>query len=391
MNKDKKAFIAITLIREVVTIYFDTFFAIYFFNIVNYQIFPLAKYYLTVYITIIVSFWLIRNFMKSNNKIPFYRIGISLTALYLSLIMLLKDNIINYIIPVAIIKGLGEGFYFFPTNILNSEKITNEERVKYDGLVNSFSKTISIIIPLLLGILLTYYSYIQIGKFIFALMIIIFALSYFVKDNKYAYHCVEIKKFMKVIKKNHKLKEVLVLQFLKGFTISSGVLCTVIVIYKIINFETNLNIGILDSVISVISLLSCILYAVKIKANHYQKIIIVTGILMLLSMGYLAFSSTKLALIIYLVIRWTLLTFCVIMSGTIINNIANHEFILKNNYKTEYYLILETVLAIARVSGYLILLMIGITNRMQYLSILLIICAIMIFLFCYYLLRVLKE
>ena len=66
--------------------------------------------------------------MKKNNKVPYFRIGISLQALYISLIMLLKENIINYIILVGMLKGLADGFYYFPKNILNTEKITNDTR-----------------------------------------------------------------------------------------------------------------------------------------------------------------------------------------------------------------------------------------------------------------------
>ena len=49
MNRDLKAFTLINILRNIVTIYFDTFFAIYFFNLTNYEILPFAKYYLFVY------------------------------------------------------------------------------------------------------------------------------------------------------------------------------------------------------------------------------------------------------------------------------------------------------------------------------------------------------
>ena len=150
---DKKAFTLINILRTIVTIYFDTFFAIYFFDLTNYEILPIAKYYVVVYLALLCGFWLLKNTIKKNNKVPFYRIGISLTSLYLALIMILKDKIVDHIYLVALIKGLGEGFYYYPRNILNTSKIGNQTRRKYDGIVNGINQISNIVIPLMLGIL----------------------------------------------------------------------------------------------------------------------------------------------------------------------------------------------------------------------------------------------
>ena len=47
---DRKAFTLINILRNIVTIFFDTFFAIYFFDLTNYDLMPLSTYYLVVYI-----------------------------------------------------------------------------------------------------------------------------------------------------------------------------------------------------------------------------------------------------------------------------------------------------------------------------------------------------
>ena len=56
---NKKAFSIINILRNIVTIFFDTFFAIYFFNLTNYEILPFAKYYMIVYVVTLISFWLL--------------------------------------------------------------------------------------------------------------------------------------------------------------------------------------------------------------------------------------------------------------------------------------------------------------------------------------------
>lgn len=363
---DKKAFTLINILRNVVTIYFDTFFAIYFFNLTNYEILPLAKYYVVVYATLLLGFWLLKNVIKKNTKVPFFRIGLSLTALYLALIMILKEKIVDYIYLVALIKGLGEGFYYYPRNILNASKISNKERRRYDGLVNSINQVSNILMPLLLGILLTFYNYITIGKVVFVLMIIIFILSFFVKEEVENNNPSNVWNFFKKIIKNKKIKEVLLIQFFKGFTLASGVIVVVMTIYKILYFESNLMIGSLNSILGLLTFFSCLLYASKIKKTYYRPLIIITLVLIVICLTILGINPNSYVFIIYLVVYATGATIITLLSNTILNNKTN-DLMIKFN-KEEYHLILETVLGISRVGGYIVLLIIGLIGTTELLK-----------------------
>ena len=182
---EKKSMFFINILKSIINVYFDTFFVFYFFKVANYEVLPLAKYYLTLYLFVGIGFLLISNVMKKNLKVPYFRIGISLQAIYISLIMLLKENIINYIFLVGIIKGIADGFFHFPKNILDTEKVTNDERQKYNGLIFTIEKISAIVVPLILGIALTFMSYIDLGKIFFLLFIIMFILSYYIKSDIY--------------------------------------------------------------------------------------------------------------------------------------------------------------------------------------------------------------
>jgi len=363
---DKKSFTLINIIRNIVTIFFDTFFAIYFFNLTNYEILPLAKYYLVVYVSLVGGFWLLKNTIKNKSKVPFLRIGISLTSVYLALIMILKEKIVDYVYLVAIIKGLGEGFYYYPRNILNTSKISNKSRRKYDGVVNSVNQISNIVIPLILGILLTYYDYITIGKVVFVLMIIIFILSFFVKEDDNKNKPTNVFKFLKKIIKNKKIREVLLIQFFRGFTITSGVITAVMTIYKILYFKSNLMIGSLNSILGLLTFVSCIMYATKIKKTWYRPLIMITSIILSISLTVLSINPNNYAFIIYLVIYATGITIISLLSDTIIANKSN-DLLIKSN-KEEFHLVLETVLGISRIGGYLILLIIGLLGNIDLLK-----------------------
>ena len=370
---DRKAFSIINVIRNIVSIYFDTFFAIYFFNLTNYEVLPFAKYYLIVYITLLLSFWFLSTNTRLKYKVYYYRIGISFQALYLALIMLFKEDIVNHIYLVAIMKGLSEGFYYYPRNILNSSKISNNERKKYNGTINAINNASGIIIPLLLGIFLTYYTYVEIGKVVFILMIVIFILSFYVKDNEKNTTRISLWKFYQSVKKDKVIQNAFIMQFLQGFTVGSGVLVGVMTLYKILYFKSNLYIGILNSILGLLTCITCIIYA-KSKMKHFRTVSIITLVSMIICLVSLGISPSNIMFIVYLVIYAVGITLITLTCDNIIVNVSNDLKV--KSYHAEYHLFIETLLEMSRILGFGLLLIIGLLNKIEYLNVILFISII---------------
>lgn len=388
--KETKAMFMINILKAIIEIYFDTFFVFYFFKVANYEVILLAKYYLTVYLFIGLGFILIRKAMKRNVKVPFFRIGISLQAVFIALIMLLKEHIINYIFIVAIVKGIADGFYHFPKNILNTEKISNEGRQRFDGIVNIITKLISIIIPLVLGILLTYFNYVEIGKVVFVLFLIIFLISFDFKDKIYVNKNVDLKGFKKIVNKNHNVKLSMWVPFLAGFTYSSGVMGFVITLSKINNFKTNLNLGFVDSLCGILSLIVATIFALKLKEKNFKKTLLFSGIFSFITLILFAFFPTKWTLICYLIVRYTLVLIINKISDVVVTNLSNSKE-LKEEYKTEFYLIRDLIFSVSRCTGYLALFIICLFVGMNYISYLMIVCALAILCEAIVVSKIIKE
>ena len=365
---DRKAFSLINILRNIVTVYFDVFFAIYFLNIVNYDIFTFALFYLIVFVVVLFSFWFLSTSSRLKYKVYYYRIGISFMALYLALIMLFREDIVNYLYLVAIVKGLGDGFYFYPRNILNSSKISNKERRKYDGLMSTINGTSAIIVPLLLGVILNYYSYVDVGKIVFILMIIMFGLSFYVKNDD-SDKKVGIIKFYKHIKNNSLVQSALIMQFLQGFTISSGVLVGVMTIYKVLYFKSNLSIGILNSLLGILTVLASFVYAHSKKEKYFKSISIITLVLMTICLVSLGINTNNVMFIIYLIVYAIGITLISLTTDTIIVNASNHLYV--RFHRADYHFLLETLLEIARIIGYSVLLCIGIIGRIELIKVIL--------------------
>ena len=197
---------------------FNTFFVFYFFKIANYEVLPVAKYYIILYFFTGFGFFLIRSAMKKNRKVPNFRIGISLQALYITLILLLKENIVDHIILVGFMKGMADGFYYYPKNILDSDKISNEGRQKYSGIVNTIDKVSGIIMPVILGVALTFLSYIQVGKIFFCIYVIMFILSFGIKEDYKPVNKFKLKEYLKLIRQSADIKRATIVSFMSGLT-----------------------------------------------------------------------------------------------------------------------------------------------------------------------------
>lgn len=375
--KEKRAIFAIDILKNIINVYFDTFFVFYFFKVANYEVLPLAKYYLTLYLSIGIAFYLIRNVMKKNIKVPYFRIGISLQALYISMIMLMKDNIINHIYLVGLMKGFADGFYHFPKNILNSEKISNEDRQKFSGKINTINKISSIIIPLIMGVALTFIDYVNLGKIFFVLFIILFILSFAIKDERFNIKKSDLKGFFKLLKNKPNLKPIFLIPFLTGFTYSSGVMGLIITLLKINNFKTNLYLGIVDSICAFISLVVCIIFTYKLKKEKFKPVLLVTGILCFIVLIVQSIWNNIFMLIAYLIVRFSCMLIINLISDNVLNNLSNIEEI-KQDYKSEYYLLIDIIYSISRSLGYLLLFIICLTLGMDYIQYLLILPAISI-------------
>jgi hypothetical protein len=299
-----------------------------------------------------ITFFLIRKGLKNNTKVHYYRIGISLQALYITLLLLLKDNMINHIFLVGMVRGIAGGFYNYPKNILNTTIIKNEDRQKYSGLLNITIKISSIIVPVILGILLSYMSYINVGKIMFCLFIIMFILSLFINETYDEEKNTNLKGFWKLLKKDKDVKKSVLLPILGGISYSSGVMGLIITLSKINVFKSNINLGFVDSACAVIYLITCVLFAF-IKKDKFKKLSYLSGIFGFIILLIYAFTQKIYLLAIYLLIRNSFIGFLNLITNYTTNNISNTKEIKDN--KPEYYLLRELSFTISRCFGFILL------------------------------------
>jgi len=351
----KKYYAIITWLRKIISVYFGQFLVFYFFTVANYDIKPIAFYYVFELSFLGISFFFIRHAMKSNHRIPYYRIGLALQALYLSLVMILKENIIYFAPFVGIINGMGEGFFYFPNNIMYPNIVRDDERKKFEGYLNLVSNIFSIIVPFLVGYFLMYFDYVQIAKVVFCLIIITFFLSFGFHDGVYSKKKSNLKAFFQVLQKNVWLKKQFIATFLSGFTFSSGALSLAVTIYTIFAFETSLNLGIITSIFAFLTCFCSYYFAKFMNEKSFGCYIIIVSFVAVISIFFLGLVPCKMSVLAYQFSNAIGIHLLSLILSIYCSKGANHKDV-KSELQSEYFLVRELTFSLARVSSFLFIL-----------------------------------
>lgn len=263
---------------------------------------------------------------------------------------------------------------------MHAEIITNENRQKFNGLLSAVKKIISILVPIGLGVLLTYIDYIDFGKIFFVLFLVMFVVSFSFKNRDYHIKKkMEWRRFFEVLKKYPKIKYTIFIALLCGFTYSSGVMDMIITLFKIHHFETNLNLGFVDSLCAVLSLLANLFFALKLKEKKFRLWTWISGMSFLVMLVLFLIVPSRTTLILYLLFRYSSVIMLTNLSSQLLENESNHEE-LKNELKAEYFLSLDFLYAVSRSIGYAFLLIVSLLFGIESISYVLILCALSILL-----------
>lgn len=351
----KKYYVLITWLRKIVSVYFGQFLVFYFFTVANYDIKPIAFYYIFELAFLGFGFFLIRHAIKSNNRISYYRIGLSFQALYLACVMILKEKIIYFAPLVGIIQGLGEGFFYFPNNIMYPNIISDEERKSFEGYMNLGSNIFSIVVPFIVGYFLMFFDYVQIAKVFFCFMVLTFFLSFGFSDTEYSKKKSDLRKFWSVVRNNKNLKRQFGATFLAGLTFSSGALSLVVTIYTIFEFETSLNLGIITSVFAFLTCFCSYYFAKFMKEKHFGNYIIICTLLSVVSIALFGLIPCKKTILFYQFSNAICIHLMSLIFSVYCHRGACHPLV-KNEFQTEYYLVREITFSLSRVTSYLLVL-----------------------------------
>lgn len=375
LNNYKILFL-LRLLKSILNNFVDIFLVLYFIKVSNSNILPLGIYKLVAMVTVWVVMFFTKNRCKENGRIHFMKIGIVLYFVYFLSIIILKEKVVDYIYLIGMLYGLEEGFYYSVYNMIESDGIDNKDRTKYVGVYTAVKNIVSIIFPLIFGGMIQKSGFIN--ATIFALFIVIFEiiLSNLFKDNNIPKsNKTNFKEFKNIVKNNKGFKNIMVMKICSGLTYSEGALSYVITIYIIKVFSESISLGIFTSIFSVISVIIGILFIKIIKNKYYVPLMIVTSFTTIVLLCVMLLNCNFITIVLYNLSQTISKGLIDLINEKNIFGFSNIKAI-KQEYKVEYFLSIETSLFIGRVISNVLFILMAFTNT-QFIMIIFVVFAIM--------------
>ncbi len=371
--------IAISSMRNIMEIFFGPFLTAYFIQTSPESIVDLSIYYIFSYILLTVTSFVVASIIKNKFRIGMFRIGVILNFFYILSIIILKENIINYIPLVAILYGLSAGAYWFPYNMFAINKVDNNYRTEYTVKSKNISSIIGVLVPVVLGSIITVTNYEATAIIILIISIVQIVLSFLLSpENENELPRYDLIKTIRKIKNNSQIRKMSLVEFFIGMNISGGALGVLATILIINSFKTDLNLGIIASVTSIISILFVRIYGKIYKRRDDKNIILASCIIPVLSVILFLLFQNDATVIIYNVCFVTFTTILAVAREIRLFNISDSKIIDKQN-QCEFLSLREGILNFGRVTGFIVLLLAGLSNNQLVLNITLIVLTLSIF------------
>ena len=369
IKSEQNIIIIMDAIKKIMTIFLGPFLTAYFISTSTNSILNIAIYYIFTYATMALSTLVVAALAEKRNRIKIFRIGIILNFIYILIIILLKEKIINYLRIISILYGISASCYYFPYNLFIINKVKNTERTNYMVKLFITISVVGILFPIIFGSIITITNYILTAVIVLFISLIQIILSFFITDNHNGdLEEYNLKKAWLELKKNKQVINCLAGEFFIGMNICNGALETVMVILILNSFKTNINLGIITSIVTLLSILVVKIYGLIYNKRDDKKVIIISSIIPVISLIIFLILKTNTTVIIY---KFSYVIFAEILSlvrKIKIFNLSNSKIVNKSN-QCEFNAIREVTLNVGRVTGYTLLLLAGLTQSAVVLNI----------------------
>ena len=179
------------------------------------------------------------------------------------------------------------------------------------------------------------------------------------------------------LKKNDQIRNMSIAEFFIGMNVSDGALEILMTILIFNSFKTNLNLGIITSTTTILSMIAVNLYGKIYKNKDDRKLILISSIIPVLSVFLLLFSKNNITIIVYNICYVVFTTLLALTREIRLFNLSDSKIVDKNN-QCEFFAIREVILNGGRVISYIMLLVAGIIGNQIVLNIVMIILTLSI-------------
>lgn len=382
LSMSAKSLMACEIINSIIDLFLSTFLVAYLLTITNENIGLVAIYYVIDYVITGVCMYILGYFLKKYNIANIYRLGILIKCLFVILIVFLREQIQNYLIPIAVVLGTAETIYWsacdnmvgLVTNENNRKKYTTNKKI-----IRSFTK---IIMPILLGTSIELLSFYKVSTYVMILSFTQVLISLFIRIETQDYKRFDLKSYLNNVnlKNNRRLKIIYKSSILYGVLLN--LIPTLVTIIIIMTYKTNFKLGFLNTIFAVCSMITLFMFK-KINSKKIQKCVLIFGsIISLFSVLCLTIKLGKTEVVLYNIISYSFIVILEILFN--IERFNNKDNGINDRYYIENQIFINMIMQIGRIVGYGLLFVVGLINNVIYFKLLLLVTTIVIPIYSYY-------
>lgn len=352
-----KILILDNILCKIFSVFTGIFLSAYFYQISEKYVSQLALYNVVGWIVATLGAVFLADIIKRKDKIWFYRIGVIIKTIFAFTILILGQDITNHVISLGVLYGLMTATNGFPFNMIESENITNSERIRYLGYGNALTGIVSIIAPLIIGRYITETSYTATAVPIIVITILELLISFFLKSKNRTTEKLALKSFFKKFLKDKTLWRLYAIELFKGVN-RHGVMGLVASLIIIRALPNDTAIGDWSAIFAALGVVAMLIFGKYYKRKFQTTTIVASTLLIGISTILIMISSTFISIVAYNIACEVFLQLIEKISSANLFDYSNNG-IYKNRYNTEYFTFRELFLNAGRILGYLILMLLA--------------------------------
>lgn len=325
-------------------------------------IFKVCIYNLAHYVTMFLLYFVVAKIVDKTNRISIYRVSLIIRMILVVVFIFYGKQISQILLLAGFIRGLSDTFYYASYNVLKQEMVSRKDISNYSANIYVAVKVIDIICPIVLGALIDISTYSFVAIFVCIVCIVQFIISMFVKSQRPNESKFDMKAYFKAIKQSPEAYKKLKFIYLISFLYVSALVSMVLNICIMIEFKNAFSLGLITSILSVVSVLTIFIVRKLTRAGSRTWLFVLSALFLVCSATIFAFNITK----------WTIILYhSAIAIGAIIFKInydAYRNGILKEaglyNEISEHHLVMESIYNIVRILGFLIAILVAISKNL---------------------------
>lgn len=302
MEKNNRKYIAIIeFLRKFMSVFFSLFFNIYILKIVNNDMNFILKY--TVY-SVILGFvleYVLLKIINSKNASFIYRMSFILSVLSIIILIIFKENIVNYILLFKTLDTMRLLFYSVPYELIIIGSNSNKSMSSYLANLNILGNITAILTPIFSGFVIEKFSYNILFMILAIETILIILVSLKIKDFTVQDNKMDLKEYWKIAKDKQHIKDIYNCMFFRRIS-AQGAMTELLPIVLFLRLGTEFSFGSYNTVFALISIISLQILKIINSKNINKRFYPYMAIAIFISSLFVVFNTSFIALLIYYIL-----------------------------------------------------------------------------------------